>query len=264
MSQNPTSYKKLEMLEMTTLRQSMVRARIIDLVEGRFVRREGLEPSYVLTKLGQRISRVGLVGTVIDKFNSDDGNYSTITIDDDSASIRIKAFGEDSKVLDKFKLGDMVFVVGKVREYAQEIYVIPEIIKKLSDPNYELFHKLEVLKQILIQKKIFKEIERERKNLENLEDLKTLISRRLEVEPERVEAILETLEEEEPRVEEKKDFKPLILKILEEEDKGEGVEFKKIMEKSGLDESIFEETLNELLSSGICYEPRPGVLKKVE
>jgi len=36
------------------------------------------------------------------------------------------------------------------------------------------------------------------------------------------------------------------------------------MEKSGLDESIFEETLNELLSSGICYEPRPGVLKKVE
>jgi len=108
---------------METLRQTTSRARISDIVNSNFVRKEGFEPSYVLTDSGQRISRVYLIGTIVDKFMNENGNYSSITIDDDSDSIRIKAFREQVNIFDNFNVGDLVMVIGKVRNYAEENYI---------------------------------------------------------------------------------------------------------------------------------------------
>jgi len=236
----------------------MVKARISDVVNGNFVKKEGLEPSYVLTDLGQRISRVNLLGTVVDKFMSEDGNYSSITIDDDSDSIRVKAFRENVNIFDNLKIGDLVVVIGKVREYADENYVIPEVVKKIANPNYEILHKLEVLKQLLKQKKILEEIKKEK--FGDVEELKKDVKEKYKIDTDAVEGIVETLSVEE---EKKEDFKPLILEILERLGKGEGAEFKKLLEESKLPENTFEEVINELLSDGICYEPIPGVIKRV-
>ncbi len=246
---------------MQTLRQTMIRSRIYDIVNGKFVRKEGLEPSYVLTDTGQRISRVNLLGTIVDKFMSEDGNYSVITIDDDSDSIRIKTFREDVSIFDNLEIGDIVMVIGKVREYAGENYIIPEIVKKIADPNYESLHKLEILKQLIKQKKILEEINKEKDKLGNVEELKEHIRKKYDIDSDSLEGIFETLSIDEETKE--KDYKPLILEILEKLDKGEGVEFKKLLEQSKLQENTFEEVINELLSEGICYEPSPGVLKKV-
>ncbi len=243
---------------METLRQTMVKARISDVVNGRFVKKEGLDPSYVLTDLGQRISRVNLLGTVVDKFMSEDGNYSSITIDDDSDSIRVKAFREDTNIFDNLEIGDLVVVIGKVREYTDENYIIPEIVKKIANPNYEILHKLEVLKQLVQQKKILEKIKKEK--FSDTEELKKYAKEKYKIDTDAVEGIVETLSVEE---ESKEDFKPLILEILEKLDKGDGVEFKRLLEESKLPENAFEEVINELLSNGICYEPIPGVIKRV-
>ncbi len=245
---------------MENLRQTTVKARIYDIVNSKFIKKEGFEPSYVLTELGQKISRTNLVGTIVDKFMSEDGNYSSITVDDDSDSIRIKAFKEDSNIFSNLETGDLVMVIGKVREYADENYIIPEIVKKIADPNYESLHKLEVLKQFMKQKKDFENIKKDKDKFGNIEEIKAHVKKEYGIDQDTVDSVIESLSTE---GEIKEDYKPLILETLEKLDKGEGAEFKKLLEESKLPENIFEETVNELLSNGTCYEPSPGMMKKV-
>ena len=244
---------------METLRQTMIRAMISDVVNGKFVRKEGMEPSYILTEMGQKISRVNILGTLVDKFMSEDSNFSTITVDDDSDSIRVKAFREDVNIFNNLEVGDLVMVIGKVREYMGENYIIPEIVKKIADPNYESLHKLELLKRLLEQKKVLDGIKKEKEKFEDVEEFKKHVKEKYDVDS--IEGVIETLEVEEGMKE--KDHKPLILEKIEQLDKGEGVEFRKLLEESKLPENEFEEAINELLSGGICYEPAPGVIKKV-
>jgi len=191
---------------------------------------------------------------------SEDGNYSSITLDDDSDSIRIKAFKGDSNIFANFEIGDLIMVIGKVREYAGENYIIPEIVKKIADPNYESLHRLEILKQLLKQKKDLENIKKDKDKFANLEELKTYVKKEYGIDEDTADAVIESLSTE---GEIKEDYKPLLLETLKKLDKGEGVEFKKLLEESKLPENVFEEVVNELLSDGVCYEPSPGVMKKV-
>ena len=243
---------------METIRQTMIKARISDLVNGRFTRKEGMEPSYVLTDVGQKISRVKILGTIVDKFMSEDGNYSSITIDDDSDSIRVKAFKEDAIIFDDLNVGDLIMVIGRVREYSDEIYIIPEIVKKIVDPNYEPLHKLEVLKELVKQKRIMEDVKKEKEKFSDIEELKEHVKEKYDFDT--VDGVVESLSEEEP---EEKDYKPIVLETLDKLDKGKGVRFKKLLEESKLQENEFEEVINELLSNGECFEPKPGILKRV-
>jgi RPA family protein len=245
---------------MENLRQTTIKSRVSDIVNSKLIKKEGMEPSYVLTELGQRISRTNLIGTIVDKFMSEDGNYSSITVDDDSDSIRIKAFKEDSNIFSNLEIGDLVMIIGKVKEYAGENYIIPETVKKIADPNFESLHKLEVLKQLLKQKKDFENIKKDKDKFGNLDELKTHMKKEYDIDGNTVDAVIELLSNE---GEIKEDYKPFLLATLEKLDKGEGVEFKKLLEESKLPENVFEEAVNELLSDGTCYEPSPGVMKKV-
>lgn len=51
--------------------------------------------------------------------------------------------------------------------------------------------------------------------------------------------------------------------MIEKLDDGNGVEIGKLFEISNLPENIIENAINGLLNSGVLYEPRAGVLKKV-
>jgi len=246
---------------METLRQTKSHARISDIINGNFIRKEGFEPSYVLTDLGQRIYRAYLIGTIVDKFMSENGNYSSITIDDDSDSIRVKAFREQVNIFDNLNVGDLVMLIGKVRNYADENYIIPEIVKKITDPNLESLHKLEVLKELTFHKKALETIKKEKENFDDVEKLKRYVKKQHRINAELVDSILETLTNVEETKE--KDYKPLLLETLDRLDEGEGVEFRKLLEESKLPENAFEEVINEILSDGICFEPKPGIMKRV-
>ncbi|MCD6403359.1 MAG: hypothetical protein J7K98_03440 [Candidatus Aenigmarchaeota archaeon] len=242
-------------------RATAVKVRIGDLVEGKFFKQEDLIPSYVLTRWGQKVSRANILGTVTDKFVSDDGSYGSITVDDGTGVIRCKVFKEDVKLIEKIDVGDRVVVIGRIREYAEEIYINLEAVEKINNPNYELLRALEVLDVISKRKKLLEDIKNSVGKFADLEEMKTYMKKTLNLSDEEIESIVETLELEEEF--ERKDYKPLILEIIDRLDEGDGVEISKILKESNLPKNVVEEIVTELLESGLCYEPKPGVIKKV-
>ncbi|NCO97508.1 MAG: hypothetical protein COY38_00205 [Candidatus Aenigmarchaeota archaeon CG_4_10_14_0_8_um_filter_37_24] len=245
---------------METLRQTTKLTRISDITDSKFIRKEGMEPSYVLTKFGEKISRAKIVGTVVEKFMSEDGNYSSVTIDDDTDGIRVKAFKEDADFFEKVNVGENVFLIGKVREYNGENYIIPEIIRKASN-NYEAYHKLKVLKELVQKKKIYERVQKNKDKFADFEELKKFMIKKYGYAEKEIDGMIETLGEKEKKKEH--DHKPMLMELIEKLDKGKGIEIKRLLEESKIDENSFKEAVGELLSDGIWYEPKPGVVKKV-
>ena len=105
-------------------RMTAKKVRIYNIINGQWVKKEGMEPSYVQTTYGDQLSRVRVMGTIVSKFVAEDGNFASITVDDATDTIRAKTF-KTVKPLDNAELGDIVDVIGKVREYNEEIYMIP-------------------------------------------------------------------------------------------------------------------------------------------
>ena len=94
----------------------------------------------------KKIVRVNVIANVIDKYNSEgEKKWGTLTIDDATGQIRVKAFGEEAAKLNELSQGDTVLIIGVLRSYNQELYISPEIMKK-ADPRYLLVRKLELEK----------------------------------------------------------------------------------------------------------------------
>jgi uncharacterized protein len=92
---------------------------------------------------GKNVSRTNIIANIIDKYVQDDEKkFASITIDDASGQIKLKVFGEDIEKFKGLEQGDTIMTVGLVREWKNEIYVLPEIIKQKS-PEYLLVRKLE-------------------------------------------------------------------------------------------------------------------------
>jgi len=103
------------------------------------------EEKLLFLELGdKKIVRVNVLANVVDKFvNDGERKYATLTIDDASGQIKLKAFGDDISLLKDSIQGDSVQVIGNVREYNSELYIMPEILKKV-DPKWLLVRKLEI------------------------------------------------------------------------------------------------------------------------
>jgi RPA family protein len=233
------------------------KVRISDILNSNYFpgSKEDMKPSYVITPFGQKISRVNLVGTITEKFDGEDSNYSSVTIDDGTDAIRVKTFGEGTKILANFGIGNLVLVIGKVKEYTGELYVNGEVVKKV-EPNYESLRKLEILDSLIEQKKIVEEIKKLREQMSEEELLNYV--KRFDMDVECLQTILENL-----KVVKNVDYKPKILELIASLDEGDGVEIGKILDLSDLPENVIEKAINELLASGDIFEPIVGRLRKV-
>lgn len=87
---------------------------------------------------GEEYIRVKLLGTVIDRFEGDD--FSSITIKDDTGEIQVRFFQEDTEWTENISEGDLVRVIGKVREREDETVLNGEIVKKLDNPAWLELH----------------------------------------------------------------------------------------------------------------------------
>ena len=95
---------------------------------------------------GRHVVRVNILANCVDKFIKEgEKKYASLTIDDASGQIRVKAFGDDIVPLKDVVQGDTLQIVGNVREWNGELYVIPEVIKKV-DARWLLVRKLEIQK----------------------------------------------------------------------------------------------------------------------
>ncbi|MBS3081036.1 hypothetical protein J4221_06170 [Candidatus Pacearchaeota archaeon] len=96
----------------------------------------------------KKLVRVNIIANIIDKFESDrETRFASLTLDDGSGQIKARVFGEDIRKFRDFVQGDTVLIIGLLRSFNQELYVLPELIKK-QDPKYLLVRKLEIEKLI--------------------------------------------------------------------------------------------------------------------
>jgi len=91
----------------------------------------------------KHVVRVNVIANIIDKFVQDDEKkFASLTLDDASGQIKVKTFGDDIQKFENFSQGDTVMLIGLLRQWNNELYIIPEIIKKRS-PQYLMIRKLE-------------------------------------------------------------------------------------------------------------------------
>ena len=107
------------------------------------------QEKFMFLELGnKKLARVNLIGNIVEKYESEgDKKYLFFTLDDGSGQIRLKIFGEEE--VNRFKgvsQGQTVVIIGVLRNWNNETYVQPEVIKE-QDPKYLLIRKLESEKE---------------------------------------------------------------------------------------------------------------------
>ena len=118
-------------------RQVAHKVMISDIVNGSFAKDE-LSAGYI--KLNNvNISRVNVLATIVHK---SEGAYANSVIDDGTGKIQLRAF-ENTNIFSKADVGDFILVIGKIREFSNERYILPEILKK-TDVRWMAARKLEL------------------------------------------------------------------------------------------------------------------------
>jgi len=219
---------------MAMQRQTAYKMRIGDLLNGNIIFNGDRFSSLEIKN--QKIARVNLIVNVVDKYSNESKNYHAITIDDGTGQIRVKGFSDSSFLLLPVQIGDTIKIVGWIRHFNDEIYVLPEIVLRV-DPKWAYVRKLELLKEYGEYK-------------ENIQD-----SEQQEQEP---EIIREKLEDNEAQ----ESAKSIILRKIKENKEGIDME-KLILEiKCSMDE--INDAVSELISEGEIYEPKPGHLRSLD
>jgi len=230
-------------------RQTAYKVQIQDITEGDFVTEEGWNPNYVIDKYGRKISRVNLISAIVDIPDSENTfNYYSIVIDDSTGKISARLF-ENYEQLKAFNVGDIVSIIGRIREYGTERYIILEIIKKIDNPKW-----IEVRKR---------EIELLKSTLQKMDS-----NQQPEPVPDKTQSdsketsMAEEIEEVADEGINALNASESILALIRKLDKGEGVDTDEVIKKSGIDSS--EEIIKSLLLEGDMFEVRPGRLKVLD
>jgi len=211
-------------------REVAVKLRVSDLINGQYIKEEGMRPNYVLLKDGRKVSRVNILGTVV-SVNLDTG-YKSIYIDDGTAKLSVRSF-EQNIMLDARQVGDVVFAIGKPREYGREIYVLPEIIKPVADMHWVELRALELNKQPVAEQAFEPEIKASAEK----------------------ESIAEDFVDDDGSAKK-------ILDQIRSLDIGSGADYEAVVSKAGVENA--EKTLLNLLKNGEVFEVSPGKLKVLE
>jgi len=126
-------------------RMTAVRACVSDIVNGRYDEENG---PHVVSPHGVELRRVVVLGFVVNKYTGD-GNFASITIDDGTETIRAKAWGTEAALLENTPEDKLMLVVGKIREYEDETYIVPEITQEVGNSNTMTVHLLERYRAML-------------------------------------------------------------------------------------------------------------------
>jgi RPA family protein len=214
-------------------RQVAYKVWIQDIINGAFTKNteEQWSPNYVEVN-GKKISRVNIIASVVGKFLTEDENYGTLTLDDSSETIRVKSFGPDVSKVKKARVGKLIRFIGKVKEYNGEIYLSPEAVWILDDPNWVTVRKLELGKYLTVEK-----------------------DKEITIAKDVAEEIIKDDDES---------LTKRMIALINKYDDGKGAPIDKIIEDSKLDEDEVKNAIIGLLKNGEIFEPRKGKLKVLD
>lgn len=171
---------------------------------------------------GKRVVRVNIVGSVVDKYESDgEKKYIFFTIDDGSGQIKTKSFGDDTDKLKEISQGQTVVVIGVLRHFNDEVYISPEVMKPL-DPRYLLVRKIETEKN--------------------------------------ESPVSANAEGNSPKPEQS--LREKITGLIKNAESDGGIELEKLIsELSGNSPESINSEIQKLLEEGVIFEPRPGMIR---
>lgn len=112
--------------------------KIVDILSSAFAKDE-TSAGYI--KFGNsNVFRVNVIATLI--YKSESSSFNDGLIDDGTGRIQFRIF-ENSNLISKIDVGDVILVIGRVREFSNERYIVPEIIKKIVDTRWFDVRKIE-------------------------------------------------------------------------------------------------------------------------
>jgi RPA family protein/predicted transcriptional regulator len=243
--------------------------KVKDIAEGRYTDDGFIEHNDL------QVNRVRLMGTVVQKFVADDSKYGFFIVDDGSQTIRVRSFQDSVGLIKGVEISDIVDVFGRIRKYEDEIYVIPEIVKKVDDPNFWILRQIELKKQE--EKAPVRKAEPAEEVVQHREEhakkeipksAKPEAKAQKLVAPEEVveEEVIEEVIDKQPvksaaKTEETISPRRKLIECIAAHDKGEGVDIDKLIEKCGLAENVMDNILTDLMNEGEIFEPRAGKVK---
>jgi len=191
---------------------------------------EEFSPNYINFD-NKKISRVNIIGTVTNKYEN--LNYISLLIDDSSSQISIKAWNQDTHLLQNVTVSDIILVIGKLKQSSlnTSIYILPEIVKKVS-LNHELLRKLELLKQYGKPSKVEKK-QKEYSEEQNIQQ--------------NTEQIVEEIKVS-------NSLRQQVLNTIEKADSDDGITVKDISEKLSQPEIDVNDILEELIKEGEVFQ----------
>ncbi len=230
-------------------RQTAYKVWISDLMNNEYIQQQGeWEPNYVQIR-DKKVSRINLIAIIVEKYDNEEKTYSTVTIDDGSDNIQLKAWKEDIKIFESVKVGDIVSIIGRIKSYNETRYIVPEIVRSLDNPKWLEVRKLELTKEYGVQK------ESSEKPIGQ-----TSGNNEMEMPKIQEEVIINESSEEVP----KENNRQKILDIIEKESTEEGIDIIAVVEKSGIEEESANLLVQELLKEGEIFEIKKGTVKIIE
>jgi len=215
-------------------RQTAVKVSIGSLLNGTYVKQEGMLPNYVLLGDNSKVSRVNVVGVVVGI--GEDTGYQSVFVDDGSGKLSVRAF-EQMESLSSLDIGDCVLVIGRPREFSDEIYVLPEIIRKIENKQWLEVRKLELKRNSLREPGVNHELP--------VSSSPSIPEPSSVVEEEFVES-----------------GSADVCKLIKDLDSGSGADFDEVIKRSSNDNA--EKLVLSLMKSGDVFEVSPGKLKVLE
>lgn len=216
-------------------RQIAYKVRIGDLLRGEYVEQGGWQPNFL--RVGEKhISRVNLIATVID--TQPGASFGSVTVDDGSGALQVRAFNEDSAKLGQINVGDVVIIIGRPRKYGNQIFISYEIVKKLDSLWLKVRQK--ELGDMPINNNV------------SSQPIMTSVQKENGVQTETVRA--------EP-VKDVHEDKKKILGLIRDMDTGNGADIDGVVNNSGLSQQKAEGILEDLIKAGEIYENVAGKIK---
>jgi RPA family protein len=128
-------------------RQVAYKLMIKDILDSKYIKEEGWNPNYLILKNEKQVSRINIIGTIINKQFDGTQNYQNVIIDDGTGNISLRNF-ENNDLIKDLNIGNSVLVIGKPREFGNQIYIVIEIIKKIKEPLWIELRKKELMNKI--------------------------------------------------------------------------------------------------------------------
>jgi len=214
------------------------------------------EPIYEQERLravslnGKEIVRINLIATVVDKFTSEEKPYGSLTLDDNTGDIRVKAFADDVRLFDGITIGDSVIVVGVIRLFNEELYITPEIIKPV-DARWLLARKLELAKEygdFYESCKSYTQIPEEKQPVEDAQSIENKLIEEIKIPSDSSDVIQESL-------------RAKIFEMIKEAEPQGGMSVEKLILSMKDPVDKINSDIQALLEDGEIFEPKPGTLR---